>query len=661
MATVARMNVSDWARRSRLLLGNRVEYRRGILTEWYVNDERGLEQGFTLHGPPTVTSHNPDTEFIIELELSGDLAPTLADSGRAIEFVTSGGVRVLRYAALHVHDAAGRTLPARLQLEGSRLSIRVDATDAAFPITIDPLTTSPDWTAESDQDGAQFGNQVGTAGDVNGDGYSDVIVGAQYYDNGEDNEGRAYVYHGSSTGLSATPNWIVEGNQPGAAFGAWVGTAGDVNGDGYSDVVVGAIFYDHPETDEGRAFVYFGSPGGLSTTPAWTGESNQAGARYGGSVGTAGDVNSDGYSDIVVSAYDYDNGETDEGRTYVYLGSPNGPSLAPSWTAEGNATLAEFGVTAATAGDVNGDGYSDVIVGAWYLHDSGGTISGRAYVYHGSASGLSLTPNCTGEGSQASGVFGRQSGTAGDVNGDGYSDVIVGAQSAIGGTWQAYAYYGSTTGLSATPNWIVDSGQPDSKFGQSASTAGDVNGDGYADVIVGAHWYTGDQSGEGRVFVYYGSSGGLSRTANWTAEGNQNGAWFGYAAETAGDVNGDGYADMIIGSNLYDNGQTDEGRAFVFEGSAAGPGATPNWSADSNQSGASFGYSAGAAGDVNGDGYADVIVGAYEYDGGQTSEGRSFVYLGSASGLLPNPSWTAEGNQVSANYGQAVASAGDVN
>ena len=119
---------------------------------------------------------------------------------------------------------------------------------------------------------------MATAGDVNGDGFSDVIVGALLYDNGETDEGRAYVYHGSAAGLATTAAWTAESNQDDAHFGYSVATAGDVNGDGFSDVIVGAYVYDNGETNEGRAFVYHGSAAGLSPTAAWTAESNQAGA-----------------------------------------------------------------------------------------------------------------------------------------------------------------------------------------------------------------------------------------------------------------------------------------------------------------------------------------------------------------------------------------------
>ena len=163
--------------------GNRIEYRRGPLTEWYLNDERGLEQGFTLREPPPGSGE----QVVLELALGGDLTPHLASEGE-IEFTTAGGVTVLRYSDLLATDATGRRLPARMELArigDGQYAIRliVDAAGAVYPITVDPLATTPNWTAEGDQDGALFGWSVSTAGDVNGDGYSDVIVGAPYYTN----------------------------------------------------------------------------------------------------------------------------------------------------------------------------------------------------------------------------------------------------------------------------------------------------------------------------------------------------------------------------------------------------------------------------------------------------------------------------------------------
>ena len=644
--------------------GNRVEYHRSALTEWYINDEHGLEQGFTIGAPPGGTSMEFGAGLLVlEMTMNGDLTPTLFDDGQAVELITKGGVRVLRYGSLYAEDAAGHRLPAHLTVGPKGISVLIDDTSAIYPIVVDPLVTSPSWTAESDQASAEFGFSVGTAGDVNGDAYSDVIVGAVAYDIGEFNEGKVFVYHGSAMGLSATADWTAEGNQTAAHFGYSVSTAGDVNGDGYSDAIVGAYQYENGQPLEGRAFVYHGSATGLNATVAWTAEGNLDFVRFGRFVGTAGDVNSDGYSDVIVGAPLYDNGEDNEGRAFVYHGSATGLSATADWTAEGNQTQVYFGHSVGTAGDVNRDGYHDVIVGA-YGYANGQTEEGRAFVYHGSAAGLSASANWTAESNQANARFGYSVSTAGDVNGDGYADVIVGAylyDRFKGEEGGAFVYRGSANGLTVAATWSAVSDQATAFFGVSVSTAGDVNGDGNSDVIVGAYRYDNGQTDEGRAFVYLGSATALSGGADWTAESDQASAQFGWSVETAGDVNGDGYSDVIVGAYLFDNGETDEGRTFVFHGSPTGLSATAAWTAESDQATALFGYSVGTAGDVNDDGYSDVIVGAITYDSGENNEGRAFVYHGSATGLSATADWTAESNQANAKFGYSVGAAGDVN
>jgi hypothetical protein len=434
-------------------------------------------------------------------------------------------------------------------------------------------------------------------------------------------------WSGSTSG-ALRRRWVTDSDQAAARLGYSVGTAGDVNGDGYADVIVGAFRYDNPHNAEGRAFVYHGSAAGLSTTPQWTAESDQAFARLGYSVGTAGDVNGDGYADVIVGAHRYDNGEDDEGRAFVYHGSAAGLSTTPDWTAESNQAFAEFGSSVGTAGDVNGDGYADVIVGAL---DYGN--GGQAFVYQGSAAGLSTTPEWTAGANQDNATFGTSVGTAGDVNGDGYADVIVGARNYDNGVTDeggAFVFHGSAAGLSTILDWRAEPNRNFSYFGTSVGTAGDVNGDGYADVIVGANSYSDGQVGEGWAFVFHGSAAGLSTTPDWTAESNKESAYFGTSVGTAGDVNRDGYADVVVGANQLSNGQDLEGWAFVYQGSAAGLTTTADQTAESNQAYALFGTSVGTAGDVDGDGYADVIVGAYQYDHGQHEEGAAFVYHGRA-------------------------------
>jgi len=257
------------------------------------------------------------------------------------------------------------------------------------------LGTSSSWSFESDQASAQLGWAVGSAGDVNGDTYGDVIVGAMLWDNGQTNEGKAWVFHGSSTGLATSSSWATESNQAGAYYGSAVSTAGDVNGDGYGDVIVGAYLWDNGQTNEGKVYVYHGSSTGLATSAAWTKESDQTSAAMGFSAANAGDINGDGYGDVIVGTYLYDNGETDEGMVTIYAGSSTGLGTTATWSGEGNQATAWYGYAVAGSGDIDGNGVGDFIVGGT-KYDNGQTDEGRAWIY------LSTLPDADGDGDPTS-------------------------------------------------------------------------------------------------------------------------------------------------------------------------------------------------------------------------------------------------------------------
>ncbi|MBL8767652.1 MAG: FG-GAP repeat protein, partial [Planctomycetes bacterium] len=395
--------------------GARVEYDRGSVVEWYVNDERGVEHGFTID-----TRVAGEGDLVLALGVRGSLAPREAERG--IDFVAADGSVAIRYDHLHVFDAEGVTLPAALRADASNVYLEVDDRDARYPITIDPLATSPSWDVGSGQGFSGFGLSVASAGDVNGDGFADVIVGAPYFDQGTNDEGMAFVFLGSANGVASTSAWSAEGNQFGALFGSSVASAGDVNGDGFGDVIVGApeinVAPGQGTTHEGQAYVYLGSATGLATTPAWTQTVPQSNALFGCSVASAGDVDGDGFDDVVVGAKLLDNGQSNEGRAFLFRGSASGLAAVPAWTAESDVANAQFGSSVASAGDVNGDGFADVVVGAYNL-TNGITSEGKAYQYLGSATGLAPAPAWTFEGSQFFALFGYSVASAGDVNGDG--------------------------------------------------------------------------------------------------------------------------------------------------------------------------------------------------------------------------------------------------
>jgi hypothetical protein len=479
---------------------------------------------------------------------------------------------------------------------------------------------------------SNYGYSVASAGDVNGDGYDDIIIGAPYYNS---STGRVYIYYGGLV-PHYTPDVVLNGEAPNNYFGTSVSTAGDVNGDGYADVIVGAYGYN---SGIGRAYIYYGGAI-MNNVPhvIMTGEA--VNNNFGFSVSTAGDVNGDGYSDVIVGAYRY---SSYTGRAYIYYGGASMDNVADV-TMTGEAANNYFGYFVSTAGDANGDGYADVIVGA----PGYSTNTGRAYIYYG-GSPMNNVSDVIMTGEAINNYFGWSVSTAGDVNGDGYADVIVGAYQYSSGTGRAYIYYGGSL-MDNVADVILTGETANDNFGISVSTAGDVNGDGYADVIVGASGYNGNT---GRVYVYFGGAS-MNNIADITLNGEVTNNYFGSSVSTAGDVNGDGYKDIIVGANGY---STNTGRAYVYVQSMTGtniPDLSMTGEAAANSN---FGFSVSNAGDVNGDGYADVIVGAYYYNSGQ---GRAYIYYG-GSPMNNVADVILTGEAINNYFGYSVSTAGDVN
>jgi len=655
---------------------NKIQIQGEGLSETFTNEKSGVLQCFTIENKEITKS-----PLVIRIEWNTSLKTR--DTGKGIEFIYKEEP-VVFYGDFEALDKTKRKLPLNQSITGNTVNLSIDDSNSVYPLEIKSLIrkpyTVPDKTLSVNQDFAGFGFSVATAGDVNGDGFTDVIVGAPYFDNGQTDEGAAFLYRGYPSGLETIPAWMAEGNNTEAHMGWSVATAGDVNGDGYWDVIIGTPYADTilGDVDVGSAEVFHGSEKGLGGAADWAKNGGFANDRFGWSVASAGDVNGDGYSEIIVGApFEFDD-FSEDGTAYVFKGTADGISEGDAWwsVAPVDQTSARFGYCVASAGDVNADGYSDVIIGC-PNYTSDNDQEGASYVYLGGSEGLSETTAWYAESNQAGARFGWSVASAGDVNGDGYGDVIIGAPRHTSGfAWEqgrGFIYFGNSGGVSVSPDWeqTTYSYQIDAHFGTSVACAGDVNGDGYSDVIIGTPMDGDKESPEmGRASIYYGSSSGPGVFSDWSAgaampDPSQH-AHYGYSVATAGDINGDGYSDVIVGAP-YDpeiQGEVqplDEGYAYVYYGATDRLSTEPGWNFQSDKENSSLGMVTATAGDVNGDGFADVIIAAPYFDNGQENEGAVFIWHGAESGIPPAPSWEAEGDQIEARFGFSAATAGDVN
>jgi len=365
---------------------------------------------------------------------------------------------------------------------------------------------------DGDSAGDWCGRSVSGAGDVNNDGCDDVIVGTHW-------GGYVKVYSGKSGKVLYT----VKGDSSGDFFGREVNDAGDVNKDGYDDFIVG--------TDTGGyARVFSGKDGTALHT--FTGDSS--GDNFGYSVSGAGDVNADGYDDLIVGTVWGNYARVYSGKDWKTL-----------YTFRGDSSKDELGRTVSGAGDLNADGYADVIVATYgfYVRAYSGKDGSTLYTF------TFPTPR---------GAIGRVS-DAGDVNNDGYDDVIVGWPLVTNNTSNpsvALVY----SGKDGSTLYTLKSGSTLDFFGGRVGGAGDVDGDGYDDVIVGAQGSNINGNGSGSAYVFSGKDGSRLYRFDGGASADALGAWVG----GAGDVSGDGRDDIIVGAVKADNNGTDSGSAYVF-------------------------------------------------------------------------------------------------
>jgi hypothetical protein len=472
-----------------------------------------------------------------------------------------------------------------------------------------------------------------------------------------------------------------------------VAGAGDVNGDGIDDFIIGAPSM----SATGKSYLVFGRDAQSQPFPAAMALSSldgsngfklaarQDGNLLGFSVSGAGDINGDGIDDLIIGAPG-SRVDANEyiGISYVVFGRnaavdpfPETVRLSRLGGLEGFALHGEAasdlsGISVSNAGDMNGDGIDDLVVGARSA-DPNGSRSGRSYVIFGSDNDLphplelSTINGLNGfmlDGESGNDQSGFSVSAAGDINGDGIDDLIVGAPLAApngDGSGRSYVVFGSDSGLPNPldlssingPNGLTLDGEAaNDRSGISVSNAGDINGDGIEDLVVGAHYAGPNSSGSGRSYVVFGSSSVLPYRIDLSDINGLNGFMLegetaadqsGRSVGNAGDVNGDGIDDLIIGAFTADPNGSASGRTYVVFGSDSG---LPNpfdlssldglngFTLDGEAADNASGFSVAAAGDVNGDGIDDLIIGAFGASPNGSASGSSYVVFGRGDALF---------------------------
>ncbi len=450
-------------------------------------------------------------------------------------------------------------------------------------------------------------------GDAGGDNVYDVMVEVSDGVQSDIQAIQVTVADVNEVPLPLTFGAVLNGIDPGDGSGLSVSSAGDVNGDGFDDMLIGANHADPNGGGSGETYLVYGVASGipasldLSSLDGSNGfvmNGIDASDSSGHSVSSAGDVNGDGFDDMLIGADGADPNGRYSGETYLVYGAASGlPASLNLSDLDGSNGFVMNGIDAldfsgrsvSSAGDVNGDGFDDMLIGANQADPHGGQ-SGETYLVYGAASGIPASLDLSSlngsngfvmNGIDAYDYSGPSVSSAGDVNGDGFDDMLIGAFGADpngNSSGETYLVYGAASGIPASldlssldgSNGFVMNGIDAFDFsGTSVSSAGDVNGDGFDDMLIGASRGDPNGGGSGETYLVYGAASGIPASLDLSSLNGSNGFvmngidaydYSGLSVSSAGDVNGDGFDDMLIGANSADPNGHSSGETYLVYG-----------------------------------------------------------------------------------------------